>query len=154
MGATASRRRQSESPSKLFAPLVNVPHAQRQELYDSAAELPAGAHLRRNPATGSVVLIAPERLARLRSDPFRLSQAGLHDFPVFDEEGGRAWRDAHPQTFQALLDLAQRIKKPTPVAALQDACLLLHPHDDSVATAGLPMHERTLRTLRPDLMCQ
>ena len=105
----------------------------------SPPKQPGGAELRRNPATGTVVLIAPERLARLRTDPFRLSQAGLHEFPVFDEEGGLAWRDLHKATFERLKGLAAKLTRPMHISTRQDACLLFNEGDGD----GLPMHERS-----------
>ena len=136
MGARGSKpKATSASPTKA-SPSSDVPS---KEPPQSPPKQPGGAELRRNPATGTVVLIAPERLARLRTDPFRLSQAGLHEFPVFDEEGGLAWRDLHKATFERLKGLAAKLTRPMHISTLQDACLLFNEGDGD----GLPMHERS-----------
>ena len=91
------------------------------------AAIPPPPEIRRNAATGSVVVIAPERLARLKGDPFRRAGAPLLDrWPIFDEEGGERWRAEHPETFAALVALATRAtaRGPAAFSAVQDALLL------------------------------
>jgi hypothetical protein len=93
------------------------------------------SQLRRNAATGTVVLIPPERLARLKVDPFRLQQAGLHEYPIFDEEGGKAWREKHPASFAKFLHLAKRSRASVHISNLQAAVLL---NDGGAAALGFP----------------
>ena len=91
------------------------------------AAIPPPPEIRRNAATGSVVVIAPERLARLKGDPFRRAGAPLLDrWPIFDEEGGERWKAEHPETFAALVALATRAtaRGPAAFSAVQDALLL------------------------------
>ena len=88
--------------------------------------------IRRNASTGDVVVIAPERLARLKVNPFKASPNTelLDMWPVFDEDGGLAWQAKHPSTFEALVRIARRATAKghtVSITALQDALVLAGP---------------------------
>ena len=88
--------------------------------------------IRRNAATGDVVVIAPERLARLKVDPFKYSPTTelLDQWPEMDESGGLAWKEQHADTFAALVRIAKRAtgaRRTVSITALQDALVLAGP---------------------------
>ena len=88
--------------------------------------------IRRNSSTGDVVVIAPERLARLKVNPFQASPKTelLDMWPEFDEDGGLAWQAKHPSTFEALVRIARRATakgRTVSITALQDALVLAGP---------------------------
>ena len=97
--------------------------------------------LRRNAATGMVVILAPERLLRLKTDPFQNNKAMLHKWPCFDEDGGVLWAKEHQPTVDRLQTLAQALQQPTTIATLQSASMLTSTGE---ALNGLPMNEHCL----------
>ena len=93
---------------------------------------PRPPEIRRNAATGDVVVIAPERLARLKVDPFKYSPTTelLDQWPEMDESGGLAWKEQHADTFAALVRIAKRAtgaRRTVSITALQDALVLAGP---------------------------
>ena len=123
----ASGEGASSSPTGLRASLLSSAPSK-----SAPKSAPRAPEIRRNAATGGVVVIAPERLARLKTDPFRTSKATelLDQWPELDERGGMAWREAHPETFDALLRVARRATaagRTVSITALQDALVLARP---------------------------
>ncbi len=89
-----------------------------------------------------VVILAPERLLRLKVDPFQNNKAMLHEWPCFDDDGGIAWAASHVAAVARLKALAEQLTVPTSILTLQSACVLTAAAES--AGEGLPINEHCL----------